>query len=345
MILKLPMRTVEVFTISPPTLDERLYRDNIVNHIRWSERYGCTGILIFTGNDCFVDPWLWAQIVCSETDRLCPLVAVNPVYMHPFSAAKMVSSLAYLYGRRTYLNMVTGSVKSYLESLDDRLAHDQRYDRLLEYCLLLRSLVCEKAPASFDGAYYKVRTLQLLPNMEPELWPGFVISGQSEAARRIAAATGGVAMRHLQPDLGNVAGGELEGAGIYLGIVARDSEAAAWKAARGLFPADEVGEAIFDYSVSQTESVWKKRLAAVAGDPAAAHEPGYWLQPFRSHQTDCPYFVGTYDQAAAIVERHVRKGVSTFILDIVPREEEFHHVAEVFARAGARLESLIRSES
>src|SRR5205809_571415 len=78
---------------------------------RWSEAAGCEGILVYTDNG-IVDPWLVAQLVVQATERLCPLVAIQSVYMHPYSAAKMVSSLAHLHGRRAYLNMVAGGFRN-----------------------------------------------------------------------------------------------------------------------------------------------------------------------------------------------------------------------------------------
>jgi len=46
--------------------------------------------LIYTDNG-LVDPWLIAQAMITHTERLCPLVAVQPVYMHPYAVAKMVA--------------------------------------------------------------------------------------------------------------------------------------------------------------------------------------------------------------------------------------------------------------
>src|SRR5882672_8376888 len=72
------------------------YFEKVIRTARWSEDAGCTGMLIYTDNS-LVDPWLISQIIIENTRSLCPLVAVQPVYMHPFSVAKMVASLAYLY--------------------------------------------------------------------------------------------------------------------------------------------------------------------------------------------------------------------------------------------------------
>src|SRR5579863_2628414 len=99
---------LQVFSTCPSSLvtpDD--YRQRAIRVARWSEQAGCTGILIYTDNT-LVDPWLVAQTVIENSDSLCPLVAVQPVYMHPYAAAKMVATLAFLHGRRTYLNMVAG---------------------------------------------------------------------------------------------------------------------------------------------------------------------------------------------------------------------------------------------
>src|SRR5258708_23688180 len=78
---------------------------------RASEEAGYEGILVFTDNSQ-LDPWLVSQIIVEATERLCPLVAIQPAYMHPYSVAKMITSFAHLYRRRLYLNKVSGGVKN-----------------------------------------------------------------------------------------------------------------------------------------------------------------------------------------------------------------------------------------
>ena len=77
-----------------------------------------TGMLIFQGNDVFIEPLITAQFLLAETKRLSPFIALNPIYMHPFTAAKMIASLTLLYGRKIYLNLITGTATSYLESME-----------------------------------------------------------------------------------------------------------------------------------------------------------------------------------------------------------------------------------
>src|ERR1700704_6957934 len=107
---------------------------------RSSEAAGHEGTLVFTDNGQ-LDPWLVSQIIIESTERLCPLVAIQPAYMHPYSVAKMITSFAHLYGRRLYLNMVAGGFKNDLAALNDLTPHDERYVRLMEYTGIIQSLL------------------------------------------------------------------------------------------------------------------------------------------------------------------------------------------------------------
>src|SRR5882724_13211139 len=129
---------------------------------RSSEAAGHEGTLVFTDNGQ-LDPWLVSQVIIEATERLCPLVAIQPAYMHPYSVAKMISSFAHLYGRRLYLNMVAGGFKNDLLALNDLTPHDERYARLLEYSTVIQSLLRTAEPVSFDGRSCKVTNLKLTP--------------------------------------------------------------------------------------------------------------------------------------------------------------------------------------
>src|ERR1700724_1587336 len=111
---------IETFSTSPQSKDlpREAYVQQVINVAHWSEEAGCTAILVYTDNS-LVDAWLVSQIIIQNTENLCPLVAVQPVYMHPYSVAKMVASFGYLYGRRIYLNMVAGGFKNDLSTFND----------------------------------------------------------------------------------------------------------------------------------------------------------------------------------------------------------------------------------
>src|SRR5437667_794766 len=140
---------VKIFSTSPQSssVERDSYVQNVIDVARWSEQAGCEGILVYTDNS-LVDPWLVSQIVIQNTAWLCPLVAVQPAYMHPYSVAKMVSSLGHFYRRRVYLNMVAGGFKNDLATLNDATPHDKRYARLVEYTCIVKDLLLGLRPVT-----------------------------------------------------------------------------------------------------------------------------------------------------------------------------------------------------
>src|SRR5262249_22072494 len=154
---------VEVFSTCPPSAAfDSAYGIAVADVARWSEKYGCQGILVYADNS-LVDPWLVAQIIIQQTTRLCPLVAVQPIYAHPYTVAKMVGTLGYLHGRRVYLNMVAGGFKNDLAALADPTPHDRRYDRLREYTEIATQLLAGGGPVSYNGEFYKLDNVRLTP--------------------------------------------------------------------------------------------------------------------------------------------------------------------------------------
>ena len=111
---------LKLFSTCPPSngAPSGDYLRRVADIARWSEAAGCEGILVYTDNG-LVDPWLLSQSIIEATQRLCPLVAVQPAYMHPYSVAKMVASIAFMHGRRVYLNMVAGGFRNDLVALND----------------------------------------------------------------------------------------------------------------------------------------------------------------------------------------------------------------------------------
>jgi len=333
MRMQLADAAIEVFTISPRTTNQVLYWKDIQTVTRLSQKYDCTGVLIFTGNDVYVDPWIVAHQVMNETETLSPLVAVNPIYMHPFTAAKMISSLAYLYKRKVYLNLVTGTALSYLEALGDGLSHDERYDRLQEYAQIISLLLRGPGLVDFTGKHYQVSNLLLLPAVPESLFPGFLVAGQSEAAQRICATVDGIGMQMLKPQLEQAIDGQR---GIHFGIVTRDTDQKAWEAAKRLYPEDEEGQEILEFSMGNTDSVWKRHLKGISDDTKPL-PPNYWLTPFRNLKADCPYIIGDYEYVASLLVKLIERGIRTFILEIPPHEQEFYHIDVAFKMAAKQM--------
>jgi alkanesulfonate monooxygenase len=308
-----------------------------VEAAQWSEAAGCIGMLIYADNG-LVDPWLVAQAITLGTERIGPLVAVQPVYMHPYSAAKMVASLAHMHGRRLFINMLAGGFRNDLIALSDPTPHDERYERTREYALVLRALLENSAPLTFEGKYYSVRNLRLTPAVAEELRPGFLISGSSAAGRATAAAIGATAVEYPKPvdqssvDDSDVPVGLERGARV--GIITRDTDGAAWQAALDRFPDDRRGQVTHRLAVATSDSEWHHRLSQLA-EPAEPERSPYWLGPFQNYHTFCPYLVGSYQTVAHELARYLRRGFRTFILDIPQSRDDLETAASAFRLAVA----------
>jgi len=312
------------------------YKKSIVDVARWSEEVGCRGILVYTDNG-IADPWLVSQVIIENTERLCPLVAIQPIYMHPYTVAKMVSTFGLLYGRRIYLNMVAGGFKNDLIALNDTTPHDLRYERLTEYTTIIGDLLRDEQPITYSGQFYQVDKLRMTPPLHADLFPGIFISGSSAAGLSTAKNLMATAIQYPKPPA------EYESepldpsldAGIRIGIVAREQATVAWTAARTRFPEDRKGQLTHQLAMKVSDSAWHKQLSDLAEGAQSGENP-YWLIPFQNYRTNCPYLVGSYDSVAKEVARYIRVGYRTFILDIPASKEELEHIGIVFERAAAK---------
>src|SRR6185503_13885311 len=106
--------SIKIFTTCPVSAAEepKAAKRRLEEVAMWSEQAGCEGVLVFSDNRQ-LDAWLVSQLIFSVTRRLSPLVAIQPAYMHPYTAAKMISTLAFLHGRRVHLNMVAGGFERF----------------------------------------------------------------------------------------------------------------------------------------------------------------------------------------------------------------------------------------
>lgn len=320
-------------TCTSSTMATGNYVERISEVARWSEAAGCTGILVYTDNS-LVDPWLVSQIIIQSTRALCPLVAVQPVYMHPYSVAKMIASLASLHSRKVYLNMVAGGFRNDLIALGDETPHDRRYQRLIEYTQIVRQLLESRAAVTYEGEFYRVKALTMTPAVVPDLLPGILVSGSSDAGMAAASAMGAIAIRYPEPPDSDATGLPAGSGpcGVRLGIVTRERETDAWNVALTRFPDDRRGQLTRQLATKISDSNWHQRLTGIQNEYAETRQT-YWLHPFENYQTNCPYLVGSYENVASELARYLKLGYGTFILDIPAAEEEFEHIRTVFADA------------
>jgi alkanesulfonate monooxygenase len=332
-----PTMNISIYSTCPQSkdVDRATYCRSVADVARWSEDAGCTGMLVYTDNS-LVDPWLVSQLVVQNTRRLCPLVAVQPVYMHPYTAAKMVASIAFVHGRAVHLNMLAGGFKNDLIALGDETPHDDRYVRTTEYTRIMMGLLRGEAVTT-DGRYYHVSNLRLTPSVPTELVPEVLMSGSSPAGLAAAQELGAVAIKYPRPpgeeELWVSTDPRSESFGVRIGVIARETAEEAWRVAHERFPTDRRGQITHKVAMKVSDSHWHRQLSERPEEhgPAIEDEPDpYWLGPFQNYSTFCPYLVGSYDTVSGLVAHYMAVGARTFVLDIPPSAEELQHIGIVF---------------
>ncbi len=336
---------IELFSTAPPIdhEDAGRYLSRVSEVARWSEQAGCRGILVYSDN-AQADPWLLADTIIQSTHSLCPLVAVQPLYMHPYTVAKIVATLARVYGRRVYLNLLAGGFVNDLRALGDCTPHDRRYDRLVEYAQVILQLLCGEGPVTCHGEFYQVRALRLLPQCPAELYPGLMMSGASDAALRAAAAIGATTIHYPRPSQEYGGGGErrIGDSGIRVGIIARGDSHAAWEVAYGRFPRHRRGELTQQLAMRASDSVRHRQLSELSRG-RAAHP--YWLVPFEQYKTMCPYLVGSYAEVAEELAGYIAAGHRSLVVDVPQAADDLEHIRTAldYARRNAGIRTVART--
>ncbi len=335
---------IEIFSTCPQYVDSRDGYDSYFEQIRrvaqWSEEYGCKGILIYTDNRQ-IDPWVVAQVVIESTEKLCPLIAVQPVYMHPYTVAKKIVSIGKLYNRRIYLNLVAGGFRNDLKAMNDDTPHDRRYDRLIEYMTIISDLLKGGQPVTFNGEFYQVNNLSMTPEPDPEYYPGIFQSGSSQAGLNAANALQVTAIQYPLPlmDYSEILDTSTLEFGIRVGIIARSQDKEAWEVACQRFPDSREGELTHKLALKTTDSQWYKDLATVdkpvkgrINGTKKKSVPGasFWIHPFKTYGTMCPYLVGSYELVAHELSQYMEIGYRTFILDIPRERDDLVHTQRTF---------------
>jgi alkanesulfonate monooxygenase len=329
-MIKVQSKSIRLFSTCPPSVQYQSggdYMRKVKEVAEWCDDAGIEGILVYTDNS-LVYPWQVSQVILSSTSSLAPLVALQPVYMHPYAAAKMVATVSYLYNRRIYLNMVAGGFVNDLIALGDCTEHDDRYDRIVEYASIMNYLFDGPGPLSFTGTYFTVKNLTIKPKIPSELVPEVFVSGTSTAGIAAARKIGATSISYPGTPSGETISRDVP-AGIRIGIIAREESRKAWRIAHERYPIDREGQLAHAMARRVSDSSWYKQLSEIDGRPAERSSP-YWLVPFKNYKTFCPYLVGSYDEVRCEISKYIREGFQTFILDVPPSREELHHTAMVF---------------
>jgi alkanesulfonate monooxygenase len=123
---------IELFSSCPRSdkVARSRFLDVVSDAAAWSDRAGCSGIVVPADEDV-VDPWMVAHTIVRHSSALCPVIAVRTEDATARQLARQISSFAFLHGRRAGVSLIgggadaadfAGSVQRMLECRPEKLA-------------------------------------------------------------------------------------------------------------------------------------------------------------------------------------------------------------------------------
>lgn len=291
------------------------------SYVNEAKTHNFNGFLFFEGNSIKSDPWIYAQNLISKDNSMVPIIAINPIYMHPFAVAKKIVCLSNFYKARIGINFISGASVPDLDALGLNMNHDKRYERLDEFIAIVLHLTMQKEPLFFDGEFYKLKGIKLPFTLEdPFFFPDIYIAGASEKAK-IVSTKYGIKRIEMGKDIDAENAKCNDVKALHFGIWTQSDEELAWSSFNNYFGKEIDDEKTSNYILKKTDSTWKRELS----ESNTRIGKCYTLNPFLNLQSDCPYYVGSYKQIAEILSHHISNGCKDFIIEVATSA----HIKEV----------------
>jgi len=318
--------------------------DYIAEVARAAEISGFQGGLIpsFPMTD---EPWAISSFLARETSTFRFMIAFQPGFLNPVTAARMTASLQRATGGRGLYNVITGGGGPAQLWWGDVAPHDDRYARTTEFLDVLRG-VWSGQPYSYQGKFYQVENASLPQQLLGQPFPEIYFSGSSDAALASASKHAEYYLSWLEPldqlkDKFDRVKARTEALGrkikcaVRVDIIARRTEEEAWREVRrGFENLDDAAKERYKRFAQQTgDSVGANRQRGNAPKSLDDYRdfiihPNIWsgLSLLRGGQTQG--IIGSYEQVAERLDDLVKLGADAFILASTPHLEEAYRVGE-----------------
>ncbi|MEA3181894.1 MAG: alkanesulfonate monooxygenase [Gammaproteobacteria bacterium] len=321
------------------------YIDYLAEIARAAEISGFQGGLLpsFPMTD---EPWAISSFLARETRTFRFMIAFQPGFLNPVTAARMTASLQRATGGRALYNIITGGGGPQQLWWGDSVAHDDRYARTAEFLDVLRGVWSGGGSYTHHGKFYRVENAGLPEILAKESFPEIYFSGSSDAALVSAAKHADYYLSWLEPSAQlaekfsrvkerTAQLGRKIKCAVRVDIVARATEEEAWReVSRGFENADPALVAGFKGGPgSSGDSVGAARQSGLRPRTLNSYrdliiEPNVWsgFTLLRGGQTNG--IVGNYQQVAEKLDQLVQLGADAFILASTPHLEEAYRVGE-----------------
>ncbi|MGC6587633.1 LLM class flavin-dependent oxidoreductase [Paenibacillus sp. Dod16] len=325
------MEQTRQFISQIPHIRDRSYIDQVVKVSKLSEKYNFDGILAFFNHHTF-DPYILATYIIQHTNRITPLIAVQPYYTSPLSTAKMVQTIANLYNRKVDFNLISGSRESEINEICKELNYEDRFEKLNEFSQVVNGILRSENGFSFQGKYYSMQNLKVTPRISEELMPNFFVPSFTSFGQKISANLNGSLLIRPEPITAflenKILNPQQENCAIRLSLIARASSNEAKS-----FANDHYKESLVDNvklrmrrnSVSKNTKTLAK-LSSMQRDSYC--DEVYWLGGIKSGGND-PILVGDYEEVADYLLKYDQAGVRKYLFGELFSEDSFYHASQV----------------
>ncbi|MGB0431976.1 MAG: LLM class flavin-dependent oxidoreductase [Bacteroidia bacterium] len=311
---------MKVYTHPLRNWDKNTYLESYKKHKHLNKKYGFKGTLIFTSSNDIFDPWSLAQWLCEGTNDQ-PLIALNPSYLHPFTAAWRTLSLTKLYQRAIAINWITGASLSEGKKLGENLAKQTKYARLKEYSQVYHQLLYSSTPLNFNGEYYQLQGAQLAEKCEYQI--DYFLAGESTFATNVAMAINANQLVMVNPK--NSYPNHVKS--LSFGLLIEETDARAVAAANSLFEKTAVSKRTLDFAALNTDSIWKNRLISEVGDEV---KQGYTANSLLKFG-ETPFIVGSVEFIKQYISKLKLKGIDNLIVTLA-RERDYEMFSSILTQ-------------
>lgn len=325
------MNQFETFLNLPEgSYENNAYIKEIIEIANLAEEHEFNGLLLHH-NLQMVDPFVLASYILNCTKRISPIIAIQPNYINPLTTAKMIQSLTYIYKRKIYLNMITGSARYEFQQIHDEAEHSKRYRRLDDYIVALKRLfTTSNELIEIKSEFYNFQKLTLSPTVvDSQLLPELLIAGASEDARSVAMKHEEYIITHPQPinSYREMFGIGFKKKAIKIGVIARETNKKAWSVAMERYEPTIEGKLALRLKKG-SESNWLRILAEL-GSEQELYDEVYWMGGFNSGKVNNPVLVGSIDQVTNYLRLYLEAGVGAIIYSGLRDKEDFKSVKEI----------------
>lgn len=291
------------------------------------------------------EPWAISSFLARETKTFRFMIAFQPGFLNPVTAARMTASLQRATGGRALFNVITGGGGPVQLWWGDSFSHDDRYARTTEFLDVLRG-VWQGKPFNYQGRFYQVEDAALPFPLNEEAFPEIYFSGSSDAALISASKHADYYLSWLEPlsqlrdkfervkARTDQLGRKIKCA-VRVDIVARATEEEAWREVRRGFENLDAQQLerykqqqarIGDSVGGQRQSTFRPKTISDYRDLII--EPNIWsgFNLLRGGQGQG--IVGSYEQVAQRLDDLIALGADAFILASTSHLEEAYRVGE-----------------